>query len=148
MITIKTNIREVAKAISDRIAKTTDPNFLRPVALAMITPMKIRIHTDGNASDGAQIGTYSKGYIDGLRKKYNRGKSKKVIASLTRQMEKDYAAVATKAGYGIGFHNDFNFDKMQFVQETYGKKISDLTTEERRTAEELIEDLVNKTLQS
>lgn len=77
------------------------------------------------------------------RPNYNRGTDPKVIISLTRQLENDYAVKPTVKGYGIGFNNEFNFQKSQFVQETYHKQIFALTDEEEKEALKQIQDLVN-----
>lgn len=196
MISVKTNLKAVAAVIKGRLDKLNDPEFLRPVALAMISTIAIRIHKDGKDSKGTQIGEYSSSYLklrsgnfansgrvsrgenkgnlknsgtftgsvirlnkktgvfSGTEKEgtarpiYNRGDSKKVIISLTRQLENDYAVVAIPRGYAIGFNNSHNYDKSQWVQQTYGKRIFDLTKEESDLAIELITDLANKTISS
>lgn len=71
------------------------------------------------------------------RPNYQRSTDPKVIVSLTRQLEQDYAIVPTENnGVGIGFNNPHNLDKARWVEETYKKPIlTQLTTEE----EELVE---------
>jgi len=120
--------------------------LLRPVAFGVIDLIQKRIHIDGKASDGNAIGTYSSAYVRGLRKKNNRGSSTKVIISLTRQLENNYAVIATPKGYGIGFLNAFDYNKSQWVEATYGKPIFALTTEEHQYALDYITDLVNQAI--
>lgn len=112
----------------------------------MIDLITKRIHIDGNASDDAPIGNYSKGYLQLRQAKYKRNADSKVIISLTRQLENDYAVVATQRGYGIGFLNKHNFDKSQWVQLTYGKRIFDLSEREKNIALDEINDLVSKAI--
>lgn len=65
------------------------------------------------------------------RPRYNRTADTKVILSLTRQMENDTSVIATPTGYGIGYLNQFNFQKAMWCEATYKKPIlSKLTKEE------------------
>lgn len=147
-ITVKTNISQVTGDIQVKLAKALNAEYLlRPVAFGVLDLITKRIHIDGIASDGNQIGVYSSGYLRGLRKKNNRGDSARVIISLTRQLENNYAVIATgPKGYGIGFLNPFNFQKSQWVETTYNKKIFNLTTPEHDYAVQYINDLVNEAL--
>jgi len=64
MITVSTNINQVVRLTNarlDRVGKTDQ--LLRVCAISVLALMKKRIHQDGIASDGTQIGTYSKGYM-------------------------------------------------------------------------------------
>ena len=174
-----------------------DPNYLlRPVAIEVLPMMTERIHKEGRASDGSQIGTYSKGYLavrsgqfknsetfkkgakagqrknagfktkQGVstpfgksrfafqnieadkvkRENYNRGTDPKVIVSLTRQLENNWSVLETTNGYGIGFTNPFNADKLRWVEEIKDKVISNLTTEEIDYAFDRINELVEQSL--
>ena len=68
----------------DNVSKLFNPDlYLRPVAIEMIPIMAERIHERGEDSNGEQIGTYSKKYME-VRKEFGRGSDTKVIASLTR----------------------------------------------------------------
>lgn len=74
------------------------------------------------------------------RPKYNRTSDKKVVASLTRQMENDMRVIALSGGgYGIGYSNKHNFDKSQWVTATYKKPIFNLA----QTEIEAIKNIVN-----
>lgn len=84
------------------------------------------------------------------RPKYNRTADPKVIASLTRQMENDEKVIPLGAAhYGIGFSNKHNFDKSQWVEATYQKKIFSTSEEERDTviaiAEKFAKDAISGT---
>jgi hypothetical protein len=50
------------------------------------------------------------------RQENKRGEDRKVIVSLTRQLENDWAVLGTQTGYGIGFNNPLNRDKARRVE--------------------------------
>lgn len=145
-ITIKTNIVQVGQDLKNKISKIKDKEYLlRPVCFDLIDLMTRRIHVDGVASDGNPIGTYSNGYLR-IRLKEKRGTDRKVIVSLTRQLENDWSVIATAKGYGIGFKNSHNLDKARWVEEIKEKKIFDLSASEKTYAIDLIKDLSNNAL--
>lgn len=150
MINYSSNINVVVNKTLDKIKElqnNPDP-LLRTVALTVMPELRHRVHVDGKDSEGNQIGTYSPGYMKvrtgnyrkppkpGVtRPNYHRTADTKVVASLTRQMENDLNVVATENGYGIGYLNPFNFQKSQWVEETYKKPIlSKLTDGEEKLA--------------
>jgi hypothetical protein len=113
--------------------------------------MKVRT---GNFSDGAKYkrgekagkdkeqkkagdaGTFSRGANAGKpRPVYNRTADTKVIISLTRQTENGAGVFETENGYGIGYANQDNYNKVIWCENTYGKKIlTDLTDREKELA--------------
>lgn len=176
---VSSNISDVLNGIASNLIGMKN-DMLREVATSMLPVVKDRIHTDGKAADGTQIGTYSKGYMavrTGVyqsngkitkgknkgetrnvgvftkgknkgeeRPKYNRTSDTKVVASLTRQMESDFSVQATSEGYGLGFNNDENFNKSQYVEATYKKKIYGLTDTEKEQAVEVAGNYTNRKL--
>lgn len=93
----------------------------------------------------AEAGVFTRGPRKGQpRPVYNRKSNETdIVLSLTRQMEKDLKAtepIKIEGGYGIGFSNDFNYDKAVWNEERYGKAIYDLTSDEER----LMEDIINR----
>lgn len=104
--------------------------------------MKERIHKNGQASDGGQIGSYSDSYM-AAREKANRGEDRKVIVSLTRQLENDWAVVATTNGYAIGFNNSLNFQKAGWVEGNQKKIIFNLSADEKQYITDRVQELVN-----
>lgn len=94
-------------------------------------------------------GVFTKGKDKGApRPNYNRTSDPTVIISLTRQLENDFKVVSTASGnYGLGFINQHNFDKSQWVEKTYGKKIFALTDEEKTKASEVAQSIANEMLQ-
>ena len=67
MITVNTNIGEIFGNLKNKVAALAPPNgfdkMLRSMAISTAGYMAYRIHTLGQDSKGAQIGTYSKGYM-------------------------------------------------------------------------------------
>jgi hypothetical protein len=64
MITVKTNISEVVQVLIGKLDNLADNDrAVRLCATTALGAMKTRIHEEGKASDGQQIGTYSKGYM-------------------------------------------------------------------------------------
>lgn len=146
MATIVTNLPAVIGDIKSSFEKLFNKEYLlRPLAIEVIPLMKERIHINGEASDGSQIGTYSNGYM-AARERAGRGESRKVIVALTSQLERDWSVIATERGYGIGFNNVFNAEKLRWVEEQKGKIIANLSADERQYIRERIEELVNGAL--
>jgi hypothetical protein len=100
----------------------------------------------GNLKDA---GVFSKGKSKGqARPKYNRTADTTVIASLTSQMENDEKVIPIELNksYGIGFSNSVNFDKSQFVQETYKKKIFFMSPDEEKQVVDIVENFTKNAL--
>lgn len=146
---IQTNIGQVTKAIAERLKVLRDPEYLlRPIAFGLIDKMTQRIHNEGKGSDGAEIGQYSNAYLQQRqRAPLNRTADKKIIVSATRQLENDWSVIAVDRGYGIGFKNPFNLQKLRWVEENKGKKIGDLTPDEEKYTVDYINELVSEALQ-
>lgn len=174
------DLNKIKEKLSDKEA------FLRPMAVELSGIMHDRIHEQGLASDGSQIGTYSSGYLKVRTgnfknsKKFVRGKNEgklkdagvktrqrvntpfgkssfalqnieadkvprinyhldadpKVILVLTRKLSNSWAVFATDRGYAIGFTDSgategvTSLKKIEYAEETYKKRIQDLTKEE------------------
>lgn len=100
-----------------------------------------------NAGKNKNAGTSTKGTSKGsARNKYNRTGDTKVILSLTRQMENDYAVVGIENGWGIGFTNEHNADKARWNDERYGKKVFTPTEEELDFAIKRTKEIVAKAI--
>lgn len=144
MATITTNISQVISRLKSNFELLEDKEYLlRPLAIEVLPLMKERIHIEGKASDDSQIGTYSNGYM-AAREKAGRGESKKVIVALTSQLEQDWSVQPTPTGYGIGFNNKINVDKMGWVEEAKGKIIANLAPEEKKYIRERLQELVDE----
>lgn len=146
-LVIKTNLDQVLSNLGQSLKTIMDHNYLlRPVAIEVLPMMTERIHKEGKASDGGQIGTYSNNYLKYARKKAGRGQSPVIIVSLTRQLENNWSVLETTNGYGIGFTNPFNADKLRWVEEIKDRVISNLTTQEIDYAFDRINELVEQAL--
>lgn len=149
VIRITSNLNEVTTRLVAKLQEINDPNgaardrMLRQVASDTAAQVTVRIHTQGLNSEGTPIGEYSNAYLK-IRKKNNRGESKKVILSLTGQMENDFGIVSNTAGrYGLGFKNELNAKKAEWLQERpdYGR-IYDLTEAEKEHANLVANDFI------
>lgn len=143
MATVTTNISAVLGKVVSNFGLLKDREYLlRPLAIETIPLMKDRIHQDGKASDGSQIGSYANSYM-AARERAGRGESRKIIVALTSQLEQDWAVVATPTGYGIGFNNPFNLQKFRWVEEQKSKIIGNLSADEKQYITERLQELVN-----
>lgn len=121
--------------------QTDEQSWMRPVVLALSGQVRYRIHVEGNRADGGDIGQYKNSYMR-VREKNNRGSDKKMIYSLTRQMEQDFVPVAENDQYGLGFNNEHNFDKATWLEEKR-PGVYDLSPEEIQLAEDALTDYLN-----
>lgn len=140
----------------------------RAAASTLYADMKRRIHNEGKDSSDEQIGTYSESYLKyrqyGFKgKKYVRGKNKgqdrgeknkkpnrtsdpKVIISLTKQMENNMNIFPIPNGYGIGYSNDDDFAKVDYVETTYKKEIFSATDNELKEVQKAAEAYIRTVL--
>ena len=147
MITVKTNIGIVGPKLLQKLAVLRDPApLLRPVAFDVLTMLTERIHEEGKAADGNPIGEYNSSYLKLRQKKFKRTADKKIIVSQTRQLENDWSVIATPKGWGIGFKNSFNAQKLKWVEEVKNKKIAALTQVEKTYAIQKLQTLVHAEL--
>lgn len=64
MATVTTNISQVVSRVRSNFELLLNKEYLlRPLASELIPLMKTRIHVEGQATDGGQIGTYSSEYM-------------------------------------------------------------------------------------
>jgi len=145
--TIKSNIGAVTQSIKGKLGKLGDKEYIpRTLSFDLIDLMTKRIHIDGMAADGSQIGTYNKDYLSLRKRKFKRSADPKIIVSLTRQLENDWNVIATDNGYGIGFLNPINFQKARWVEANKGKKIFSLSQAEQQYVNDTVTQLVKDAL--
>jgi hypothetical protein len=148
MVTVITNISAVVDQVLTKFELLKDKEYLlRPLAIETIPMMKERIHVEGKASDGTQIGTYANSYMR-QRENDGRGESRKIIVALTSQLEQDWSVLATTNGYGIGFNNSFNTEKARWVEENKKKIIFNLSADEKKYISERLQELVDGAINS
>lgn len=174
MITFKIDVSGALESISQKIAALKESAIAREDVDFLLDEMVDRIHREGKASDGSQIGTYSPAYmkvrtgnyrnsrkftrgakagelkdagmytrgrnatyniksrkLDASRPIYQRSKDTKIVVSLTRQLENDWAIFLLNNGKGIGFNNPYNYQKLKWVEATKNKKIGMPTKQEK-----------------
>lgn len=190
-VNIKSNADEVFKTIGVDLLGLLEVTAFRQLMFDLIDMFQERIHANGQATDGSQIGTYSPGYmavrtgIFGNTARISRGKNKgkqkdtdagvftkgknkgkprpqykrdgstKIIVSLTRKLESQYAVIATDDGYDIGWidheagdnkENPTNYQKARFVEEVKHKTIFDPSQAELDYIDEFIDKKINDLL--
>jgi len=107
----------VQKLILDlKRLKEQPAEYMRPVVLFLAGEVRHRIHVRGLTSEGTPIGTYGNSYMR-ERERHNRTDSRKMIYSLTRQMEQDFVPVADGNDFGLGFNNQWNLQKATWLEE-------------------------------
>lgn len=146
MIRVIFDKSKLASSVKEKVIEVIGPTstIYRQIALDLIPIIQERIHVQGKAADGNEIGNYSLQYIK-IRQRNKRNSDPKVILSLTRQMENDYAVVATQRGWGIGFNNQFNLNKAKWNNKRYGgRTIYDLTASELETVTKILNALIEQ----
>jgi hypothetical protein len=130
-IKIKIDPDALSAAMKEQVDLILNPKpVLRIVAFDVLSLVTARIHEEGKDASGQQIGNYTNRYLKVRQSKYKRSGDRKIIMSLTRQLENDWAVIETPDGWGIGFHNVFNVNKMKWNEERMNKLILGLTDEE------------------
>lgn len=146
-LTLKTNIGGVSSRILSKLEVLKNKEYLlRPVCFDMVELMTNRIHNRGENSAGSAIGTYNNQYLKLRQKKFSRTGDQKIIVSLTRQLENDWAVIATDNGYGVGFNNSFNLQKARWVEENKSQRIFSLSESEQSHALTVIQERVKQAL--
>ena len=127
---------------------------------------KPRIFRDGFDAKGARIGTYSTKKISISKKDQARQTGQTVFeggyaeykskigknpgfVNLRNfdQMMMDYGLIVNPDNtFGFGFQNDKNYEKSQWAELKYGKKIFDLSNYETKVLTEVMVEEVNKLL--
>ncbi len=159
MVTVKvTGLQEaISKLRSKLLSIAEQDSVTRIVASSMAGKVRKRIHVDGENGEGGDIGEYADSYMM-IRKKNNRGASKKVILSLTRELENDFGLsmvnpIKTSGGWGIGFVR--NTDRggvthaeiSEFLEKKYGN-VWVLTKEERQDVINIAQGETDKILRA
>jgi hypothetical protein len=130
----------------------------------VLASQKKRIFQSGEDANGSKIGTYSTDPISISRKNQSRqtgktyfkegyrqykgltGKGNSFVnLRNTDQMMMDYGVhVLGKNEYGLGFNNQFNYDKSEWNEERYSKEIFAESNEEGALFQRVFEYELNK----
>jgi hypothetical protein len=145
MIDIRFNMGDFLGKTIAALGSIPNPDFIpRAVASDILPEMRNRIFVLGQDSTGGPIGEYKSSYLK-TRERYNRTEGKKVVLSLTRQMENDLSVVVDGDRIGIGFKNPDNYEKAVFLEEKYQKHVlSQLTPAEQAIMIQTIESEIKK----
>lgn len=146
---VKDRIHTEGKAADDSQIGTYSPGYM--VVRTGAYQNADRVKKGKSKGDLKNSGTYTKGFdtkvfgtiVDETSKtgkarpNYNRTSDTKVILSLTRQMENDFSVIDLNNGWGLGYKNGFNYEKSQWAEEKYKKKIFSLSEKEFELATEI-----------
>lgn len=116
-ITIDSNFSQFKEEFEKQvreIVENANP-ILFAGASGILALVSQRIHVDGKRANGSAVGQYANSYLR-IREKNNRGADRKIILSLTRQMENDFTVVEVNGNVGLGFNNQTNFEKATFME--------------------------------
>lgn len=140
MVNIKIEgLENLAASLRGKLLEISDKDkVLRTVATTMCGEIRTRIHEKGLNASGAAIGIYDPEYLK-VRIKKGKTSSPKVIISFSRQLQNDFAIgeklpINTGNGWGLGFKNNFNASKSDWMEEKYGT-IWALTSQEHKQAQ-------------
>lgn len=143
MIQMQSNMSDVVTQLDLSIINAIDiDQMTRLQASSLMAHMRRRIHIDGIATDGSNIGSYSPNYLKYTRPKYGRKEGSKVVLSLTRNMEQSMVLFPIENGTGIGYATEENLQKAVWCEETYGKPIFAPTEEERQMCIEIAQEYI------
>lgn len=151
MITFSSNFDEVIGDLVGKLDSINELNgpgrdkMLRAVASDTITQLHERIHVKGQKSDGTEFGEYSNAYLK--RREANNLTGKKIILRFEGQLEKLTIVGTDNGQYSIGWLQQFNKDKADWMEERYGP-IYDLTIKEKEHAKLVAEDVINQILEA
>lgn len=181
---ISTVLMNIQKKFSDEFSPKQVDMLIREMAITLAAEMRERIHEQGKASDGSNIGQYTDQYMNvrtgvyansgeykrgdkkgqpknagvytrgknkgSARIKYNRSNDRKVILSLTRNMENDFTLgrankepTKIQGGYGIGWKQIKNAEIATYQELNYKKKIFNPTKAEVLRVMKIANDFVN-----
>lgn len=128
--------------------KSDLPAISKELSTSMIAIIRERIHVQGKASDGSNIGDYDPEY-EKLREKRGRKEGGKVVLSFNRNLENSYAIIQGDNGlYGIGILNGEILKVVGYLEAKYQKKIYSLTDEEKKLVFDFIQHKVEEDLKA
>lgn len=137
---------------------------MRVALSSVLAKQKRRIFQEGQAANNSKIGKYStkpasisrsqqarntgKTYFKGGYAEYKRliGKNPGfVILRNTDQMMMGYSLIILGNNeYGLGFNNDFDFNKTQWQEDKWNKDIFDESSEEGKLLEDILFEELNR----
>ena len=126
MPSYKSNVKAVISRIKwdlEQGVKRAIENSLREATIDVTSSNLHRIHNEGKAVDGSNIGNY----VEGPYKKKRSKKGKRIDTvnlSYSGKLSKEYAALKISSNlYAIGFLTSYGSELAGYIEENYGQKI-------------------------
>jgi hypothetical protein len=148
MPSYKSNVREVLGPLKKKL-QGIKPNVLdkltRTIAADLVSSNTVRIHNEGKAVNGSDIGDYA----DGPYKKKREKKQKrvdKVNLDYSGKLHKEFSLEANSQGIGVGFSTEYGANLQEVLEEKYNKTIWGVTQEDEAIAEKESVKAINKYL--
>lgn len=116
----------------------------RVIAADLVASNIRRIHNEGKAVDGSDIGSYGNEKYKEKRK--DKGKRvDKVNLVFSGKLEKELSFQATSDNEaGVGFLTSYGSDVSEYNEEQFNKKIWGVTSEDEEVAQEIVINRVRK----
>ena len=144
-MTYSSNLPTVLNTVNLKLLSIQRDEMARLQAFSLLAVIKERIHIQGKDSNGAQIGTYTPAYMKRrMSAMYKRNGDRKVIISLTRQLESGWHPEAIPNGYALCLRTPEDMQKARWCEETYKKPIFAPPAEERALVEQIAKDYIAK----
>lgn len=119
----------------------------REIAADLVASNIGRIHNDGKAVDGSDIGEYKEGPYKEKRSEKGR-RVDKADLSFTGKLSKEFSFDANGDIVGVGFLTDYGANISEYMEEHFGKTIWGVTQEDERVAGEVAKNRLNEWLKN
>lgn len=151
-INVTTNINAVVSGIEKDLAPPVLDKALASAALTALAEQDGRIFGEGKGSDGQSFGDYSPAYLKRRREEFRRSGTR-IVLTATGQMKNDYTVGLSRAAtlklrqlaYALGFQNQANAKKAQWLEERYGP-IFALSNKEADVVQKVVESVLSEEL--
>lgn len=146
MPSYKSNVQEVLGNLKRQLEQVKGPvlsKIVRTIGTTLVASNVRRIHNEGRAVDGSDIGQYKSKAYEKIR--IEKGKRvDKVNLDFTGKLSKEFSLEADSQGIGVGFATSYGADLQEVLEEKYNKKIWGVTQEDEGVNEEIAKDAINK----
>lgn len=134
------NAQEVIKNLIQQLNGVTNAVNLtvKQVAADVAASNVSRIHNEGKAVDGSEIGEYKEGPY--RKKRIKTGKEVQYVnLSFTGQLSKEFQPIKISDNeYKIGFLTQYSSQLSKYIEENYDKKIWGVSEDDKRIANETL----------
>lgn len=140
------NIQAIVDKVNKNLENVIDKKLLLTIAMDIVANNLERIHNDGKAVNGTNIGQYNNIKYKKLRTKRGR-RVDKVDASFTGKLSKEFTyADVTDTTANIGFLTQYGTVISAALEKKYGKIIWGLSKEDLILIDEIVQDKINRIL--